>query len=170
MITLVVAKNENNVIGEDNQLIWHLPNDLKHFKQITSGHPIIMGRKTFESVGKPLPNRTNIVITRNKSWKAEDVLVVYSLEEAIEIGQKIDEQIFIIGGGVIFELSMKVADAIELTQIHNHASGDSFFPAIDPKIWQEISREDFEKDGKNPFDYSFIRYERRNPIRKLKEN
>lgn len=161
MITLVVAKNENNVIGEDNQLVWHLPNDLKHFKQITSGHPIIMGRKTFDSVGRPLPNRTNIVITRNKKWTAEGVEVAYSLEEAIEKAYQIDQDIFIIGGGVIFELSMDLADAIELTQIYNHQKGDAFFPEIKVEEWVEVSREDFEKDEKHPFDYSFIRYEKK---------
>jgi len=161
MITLVAAKNEKNVIGDDNQLIWHLPNDLKHFKQITGGHPILMGRKTFDSIGKPLPNRLNIVITRNRRWHFEGVEVAYSLKEAIEIGLKADPEIFIIGGGKIFEESMEIADAIELTEIYNQLNGDALFPEINPEIWQEVSRQNHQKDEKNQFDYSFIRYEKR---------
>lgn len=161
MITLVVAISENRVIGRDNQLIWHLPNDLKHFKQITTGHPIIMGRKTFDSMGKALPNRTNIVITRNENWSAENVITTHSLGKAIETAQEIDEEIFIIGGGVIFNMSMDIADAIELTIIHQGFEGDVFFPEIEDEIWEEVSREFNEKDEKNQYDYSFIRLERK---------
>lgn len=160
MITLVVAKNENNVIGDDNQLIWHLPNDLKHFKKITTGHPILMGRLTYESIGKPLLNRTNIVITRNKNWSADGVVVTHSLQEAIKAGHDIDEEIFIIGGGKIFEQSMELADVIELTEVYNDIDGEILFPEIDSEIWKEVSREEFEKDEKHQFDYSFVRYER----------
>ena len=160
MITIIVAKSENNVIGNDNQLIWHLPNDLKHFKQLTSGHPIIMGRKTYESIGKPLPNRTNIVITRNKDWNPEGVLVVNSLQDAIEKSKEIDEEVYIIGGGNIYEQAMDWADALEVTEVHHSFEGDTRFPAIDEKIWKEVSRERFEKDENNEFDYSFVRYER----------
>lgn len=161
MITLVVAISENRVIGRDNQLIWHLPNDLKHFKAITTGHPIIMGRKTFDSMGRALPNRTNIVITRNKNWSAENVTTTHSLDKAIVIAQEIDEEIFIIGGGAIFNMSMDKADVIELTIIHHEFEGDVFFPEIDENIWQEVSREFHEKDEKNDYDYSFIRLERK---------
>lgn len=161
MITIVVAKNEKNVIGDDNQLIWHLPNDLKHFKQITTGHPIIMGRLTFESMGKPLPNRTNIVITRNDNWKAEGTLIVHSLIEAIKKAYELDNEIFIIGGGQIFKDAIDLADVIELTEVYNHLDGEVLFPEINPKIWNEVSRKNFEKDEKHPFAYSFIRYEKR---------
>lgn len=161
MITLVVAKNEKNVIGDDNQLIWHLPSDLKHFKEITTGHPILMGRKTFDSIGKPLPNRLNIVITRNRTWQADGVEVAHSLEEAVETGLKAAPNIFIIGGGKIFEESMEIADAIELTEIYNQLDGDALFPEINTEIWEEVSRQDYKKDEKNQFDYSFIRYEKR---------
>lgn len=161
MITLVVAKNEKNVIGDDNQLIWHLPNDLKHFKEITTGHPIIMGRLTFESMGRALPNRTNIVITRNKNWKHEGVIVVHSLKSGIKKAYEFDDDIYIIGGGQIFRDSMELADAIELTEVYNDADGEILFPEIDSEIWEEISRQDFKKDEKNPFDYSFIRYEKK---------
>lgn len=159
-LIIIVAKAENNVIGNENQLIWHLPNDLKHFKQLTSGHPIIMGRKTFESIGKPLPNRTNIVITRNKDWNPEGVLVANSLHEAIEKGREIDEEVYIIGGGNIYEQSMDWADALEVTEVHHLFEGDAKFPEIDLTIWKETSREDFEKDEKHLFDFSFVRFER----------
>lgn len=161
MITIIVAKSENNIIGNDNQLIWHLPNDLKHFKQLTSRHPIIMGRKTYESIGKPLPNRTNIVITRNKDWNPEAVLVVNSLQDAIEKSKEIDEEVYIIGGGNIYEQAMDWADALEVTEVHHSFEGDTKFPEIDLAIWEETSREDFGKDEKHEYDYSFVRYERR---------
>lgn len=161
MITIIVAKSENNVIGNDNQLIWHLSSDLKRFKALTTGHPIIMGRKTYESIGKPLPNRTNIVITRNKDWNPEGILVVNSLHEAIEKGKKLDEEIFIIGGGNIYEQAMDWADALEVTEVHRTFEGDTKFPEIDLSIWKETAREDFGKDEKNELGYSFVRFERK---------
>lgn len=161
MITLVAAKNEKNVIGDDNQLIWHLPNDLKHFKQITTGHPVIMGRLTFESMGRPLPNRTNIVITRNKDWNAEGVIVVHSLQSAVEKAYELDEEVFVIGGGQIYNQAIEIADVIELTEVYNQAEGETYFPFIDPEVWQLVSKLNFSKDEKHPFDYSFVRYERR---------
>ena len=162
MITIIVAKAENNVIGNENQLIWHLSSDLKRFKSLTSGHPILMGRKTYESIGKPLPNRTNIVITRNEEWKEVGVFTSNSLEEAIKKAKEFDDEIFIIGGGNIYAQSMYLADSLEITEVHHEFEGDTRFPEIDEKIWKEVSRERFEKDEKNEFDYSFVRYERRN--------
>ncbi|MBA5629374.1 dihydrofolate reductase [Moheibacter lacus] len=162
MITIIVAKAENNVIGNENQLIWHLSSDLKRFKSLTSGHPILMGRKTYESIGKPLPNRTNIVITRNEEWKEVGVFTSNSLEEAIKKAKEFDDEIFILGGGNIYKQSMKFADFLEITEVHQEFEGDTRFPEIDEKIWKEVSRERFEKDEKNEFDYSFVRYERRN--------
>ena len=159
-LTIIVAKAENNVIGNENQLIWHLPNDLKHFKNLTSGHPIIMGRKTFESIGKPLPNRTNIVITRNSNWNADGVLTANSLEEAIEKAKELDPEVFIIGGGNIYEQAMDWADALEVTEVHHSFEGDTKFPEIDLSVWKETSREKFGKDEKHLFEYSFVRYER----------
>lgn len=161
MIHLVVAKSDNNVIGHDNQLIWHLPNDLKHFKEITTGHPIIMGRKTFESIGRALPNRTNIIITRNKNYSIENTKVAHSLNEAIEIAKKIDEDIFIIGGGKIYEQALDLVDILEVTEVHGNFEGDTYFPEIDLNVWKEISRIKHHKDEKNKFDYSFVRYERK---------
>ena len=159
-LTIIVAKAENNVIGNENQLIWHLPNDLKHFKNLTSGHPIIMGRKTFESIGKPLPNRTIIVITRNSYWNAEGVVIANSLDEAIEKAKELDPEVFIIGGGNIYEQAMDLADVLVVTEVHHSFEGDTKFPEIDLNIWKEISREKFGKDEKHTFEYSFVLYER----------
>lgn len=161
MITIVVAKSENNVIGNNNELIWHLPNDLKRFKQLTTGHPIIMGRKTFESIGKPLPNRVNIVITRNRDWNPEGITIVNSLEEAIENAKESDHDIFIIGGGNIYEQALWLADALEVTEVHQAFEGDAHFPEINSGEWKEVSRERFPKDEKHAYEYSFIRYERK---------
>ena len=160
MITLVVAMGLNREIGVDNKLPWHLPKDLKHFKEITSGHPIIMGRKTYESIGKPLPNRTNIVISRKKDWFEEEILIVGSIKEAIKFGQKIDEDIFIIGGGNIFEQTMDIADKLEVTEIKTNIEADTFFPKIDPKIWTKTDEVCHEKDEKNNFDFCFQTFQR----------
>lgn len=161
MITIVAAKSQNNIIGKDNDLAWYLPNDLKHFKAITSGHPIIMGRKTFDSIVKPLPNRANIVVTRNPDWTADGVIVTHSLEEAISKAQEIDEEIFIIGGGKIFEEAMPLTEALEMTVIYKDFDGDTSFPEIDSDTWKEVSKEEFKADEKNQYDYAFVRYERR---------
>lgn len=160
-ITLIVAKAENNVIGNDNQLIWHLPNDLKRFKALTTGHPILMGRKTYDSIGRPLPNRTNIVITRNSEWNQEGILTADSLEKAIEIAQEIDSEIFIIGGGNIYEQALNFADVLEVTEVHQDFKGDTKFPEIDGNNWKETFREKHPKDEKHSIEYSFVRYERK---------
>lgn len=160
MTTIVVAMGEKNEIGVDNKLLWHLPKDLKHFKDLTSGHPIIMGRKTYESIGKPLPNRTNIVVSRKKNWFQEGILIVGSIKEALKFAKKIDENVFIIGGGNIYEQTMEVADKLEVTLVKAQLEADTFFPKIDPKIWK-LSEEIFhEKDEKNEYDFSFQTYER----------
>ena len=160
MINVIVAKASNNVIGAKNELIWHLPNDLKHFKNLTSGHPIIMGRKTFESLGRPLPNRTNIVITRDKNWQAENVEKEFSLEKAIESAKKINEDIYIIGGGNIYKQAMEFADVLYITEVHHEFEGDTYFPEIDEEIWEEVDRENFMKDEKHPYAYSYVTYKR----------
>jgi len=143
MISLVVAMTENRVIGIENRLPWHIPEDLKRFKKITSGHPIIMGRKTFESIGRPLPNRTNIVITRNKDYRAEGVVSCFSLEEAIEWAGRAPGagEIFVIGGGEIFKQALPKADRIYLTIVEWPFEGDAFFPAFDEKKFREVSQE-----------------------------
>lgn len=160
MTTIVVAMGEKNEIGADNQLLWHLPKDLKHFKDLTSGHPIIMGRKTYESIGKALPNRTNIIISRKKNWFEEGILIVGSIKEAVKFAKKIDENVFIIGGGNIYEQTMEVADKLEVTLVKAELKADTFFPKIDPKIWKLTEEVFHEKDDKNQYDFSFQTYEK----------
>lgn len=159
-ITLIVAKAENNVIGNNNELIWHLPNDLKRFKALTTGHPILMGRKTFESIGRPLPNRINIVITRNLEWNQEGIQTATSLENAIEVASQNDSEIFIIGGGNIYQQSLELADVLEVTEVHQEFEGDAHFPEIDLSIWKETFREKHPIDEKHKFEYSFVTYEK----------
>lgn len=158
MIKLIVAKASNNVIGNDNDLIWHLPNDLKHFKNLTTDHPIVMGRKTYLSLGRPLPNRTNIVITRDASFNDEKVVITYSLEEAIEKAKEINEDFFIIGGGTIYKQAMPFVDELYITEVHHEFDGDTYFPEIDEDDFEEISREHHLKDEKHPYAYSFVTY------------
>jgi len=158
-ISLLVAMSENNVIGKDNQLIWHLPEDLKLFKRLTMGHHMIMGRKTFESIGKLLPGRTTIIITRDKSYTHPGSLIAYSLDEALDLAKN-DDEVFIIGGGQIFKESLDIADKIYLTQIYHHFEGDVYFPEIDFSKWKRIKREDHEPDEKNPYFYSFCELEK----------
>lgn len=160
-ISLVVAASENNAIGKNNQLIWHLPNDLKFFKNTTWGFPVIMGRKSFESVNKPLPGRTNIVITTNPDWKAETVIVVNNLKDAIQKAAETNsKQIFIIGGGEIYKQSMDIADSIYITRVHADVEGDTFFPVIDESKWKLTSNQDFEADEKHAYSYSFQIWEK----------
>ena len=160
MITLIVAMGKNREIGKENQLLWHLPKDLKHFKELTSGYPIIMGRKTYESIGKPLPNRTNIVISRKNDWFEEGILIVGSIKEAVKFAKKIDEEVFIIGGGNIYEQTIDLADKLEVTLVDAVLDADTFFPKINEKIWQKTNEERHQKDKKNEFDFCFQTYER----------
>ena len=160
-LSLIVAVSENDVIGKDNDLIWHLKNDLKRFKELTSGHCIIMGRKTFESFPKPLPNRTHIVITRQEDYNAPDgVIVVNSLEAALKMAEQ-DTNPFIIGGGEIYKQALKVVDTIEFTRVHHNFEGDTFFPVINETIWKETNRIFNKKDDLHKFDFSYITYKRR---------
>ena len=159
--TIIVAVAENNAIGKDNQLLWHLSDDLKRFKSLTSGHHIIMGRKTFESFPKPLPNRTHVVITKQEDYKVpHGIIVVNSLKDALDVAKE-DNQPFIIGGGEIYNQSLEVANKIELTRVHHNFEADTFFPKIDNSIWKETSNVYHKKDAKNEFDYSFISYTRK---------
>lgn len=151
---------EKNEIGFENQLLWHLPKDLKHFKDITSGHPIIMGRKTYESIGKPLPNRTNIVVSRKKDWFEEGILIVGSIKEALKFAKKIDEEVFVIGGGNIYEQTMDLVDKLEVTLVKADLQADTFFPKIDQKIWKKTNEICHEKDEKNGYDFCFQTFER----------
>lgn len=154
MITMVAAAAENNALGKNNDLLWHLPDDFKRFKQITSGHYIIMGRKTFESFPKPLPNRTHVIITRQKNYNPEGCIIVDSIEKAIEVCPK-DQDTFIIGGGEIYNLAMNFADSIELTRVHENFEADTFFPEIDLKQWKLTSEEYHPKDEKHKFDFTY---------------
>ena len=158
-LTIIVAAGENNAIGKDNKLIWHLSDDLKHFKALTNGHHIIMGRKTFESFPKPLPNRTHVVITRQKDYKVpEGVIVVNSLEDALD-ASRFDTQPFVIGGGEIYKQAMPLVDKLEITRVHaDFENADTFFPEIDDSKWQEVSRRTHDADEKHAYSFSFITY------------
>ncbi|RZA00851.1 MAG: dihydrofolate reductase [Sphingobacteriaceae bacterium] len=158
-ISIVVAIAKNHAIGKDNQLLWHLPKDLKHFKEITSGHTIIMGRKTYESVGKPLPNRRNIIITR-QNITIEGCEVVNSIDDALKLCTGEDE-VFIVGGAEIYKQAMPLTDRIYLTIVHQEFEGDTYFPEIKEGIWKETARQDHGTDEKHLFSYSFITLERR---------
>ena len=157
-ITIIVAAAENNAIGKDNGLIWSLPNDLKRFKKLTSGHSIIMGRKTFDSFPGLLPNRKHIVISRNKNISfSDEVTVVNNFEDAIrETGD--DENPFIIGGGQIYKLAMDLGDKIELTRVHEEFKADTFFPKIDEDKWELINEEFNEKDERHQFSFTYKTY------------
>ena len=161
-LTIIVAAGEDNAIGKDNDLIWHLSDDLKRFKSLTNGHHIIMGRKTFESFPKPLPNRIHVVITRQSNYKAPDgVIVVNSMEDALDVARH-DKQPFIIGGGEIYRQSMTLADKIEITRVHHSFDdADTFFPEIDTAIWKETFREFHDKDEKHDYAFTFFTYERK---------
>jgi dihydrofolate reductase len=158
-VSIIVAIGENHAIGKSNQLLWHMPNDLKHFKDITSGRTIIMGRKTFDSVGKPLPRRRNIVVTR-QDITIPGCEVVKSIEDGLALCKDEDE-VFIGGGAEIYKLAMHLTDRIYLTIIHKSFDADTFFPEIDKNEWKEILREDYQADEKNPYPYSFITLERK---------
>jgi len=155
-ISLIVAASENNAIGKDNQLLWNLPNDLKFFKNTTWGMPVIMGRKTYESLDKPLPGRFNYVITRQADWAAEGVTVVKDIQAALQKATETNcKEIFIIGGGEIFKQSMDLADKIYMTRVHANLDGDVFFPEIDESKWEMISNIDLPADDKHAYAYSF---------------
>lgn len=158
-LSIVVAISENNAIGKNNQLLWHLPADLKHFKAITTGHPIIMGRKTFDSIGKPLPNRRNIVITRNNNLKIEGVEVVNNIASALSLCEKEDE-VFILGGAEIYKQAIAIANRIYLTTVHQHYEADAFFPEFESKEWLIINEEHHQPDEKNSVAYTFSTLER----------
>ncbi len=161
-LILIAAVANNNVIGRDNKLLWHQPADLKHFKKLTTGHTLIMGRKTFESIGKALPGRRTIIVTRQKDYKAEGCEIVPDLKEAIcKVREESD--VFVAGGGEIYRqvIGLHYARRIFLTRIYANFEGDSFFPDIDPEKWELIDREEFEPDDKNPYPYAFLTYKRR---------
>lgn len=161
-ISSIVAASENNAIGKDNDLMWNLPDDMKFFKQKTTGHPIIMGRKTYDSMGKPLPRRVNIVLTRNNDFTAEGVEVFHDIEPAIEFAKKLDQdEIFIIGGAKIYELAMPYIDRIYLTRVHGNFEGEVYFPELKAENWETISKEYHPADERHDFSFTFYTLERK---------
>jgi dihydrofolate reductase len=160
-IIIVAAYAQNRVIGKDNDLVWHLPKDLKHFKELTLGHPMIMGRKTFESFGKPLPGRTSIIITRDRHYQQESCIVVHSLEEAVNEAKKLDDQIYIAGGAEIYKQALPITDIMYLTEVKASPEGDTFFPEFSANEWQETARKSFNKDEKHQYAFDFVTWERK---------
>lgn len=156
-ISIIAAASENNGLGKNNELVWHLPDDFKRFKQLTTGHHIIMGRKTFESFPKPLPNRTHIIVTKNKHYKAVNCLIAHSIEEAITLAAS-DDNPFIIGGGEIYALAMPFADKIELTRVHTEVDADAFFPEINGDCWKLVNEVFHPKDEKHKYDFTYQTY------------
>lgn len=156
-LSIIVAADENLGIGKDNKLMWHLPNDLKFFKNKTMGHHMIMGRKTYESIGKPLPGRTSIIVTRNKNYLAEGVLVVNSLEDGISLAASRGEtEAFVIGGAELINDSVQMADCIYFTEVKSKFDADVFLKTFDQSKWKEVMREDHQADEKHAFPYSFV--------------
>ncbi len=161
ILSFIAAIGKNNELGKGNDLVWRFPEDQKFFRETTSGHPIIMGRKTFESIGRPLPDRRNIVITRDKTYLRHGVDIAHSLDEALNLVKDTENEVFIIGGAEIFKQSMSMADKLYITHVEaEDKSADIFFPNINESEWQEVSREEHEMDEKNPYKYAFVIYER----------
>jgi len=161
-IALIAAVANNHVIGAENRLIWHLPADLKHFKTLTMGNTIVMGRKTFESIGKPLPGRRNIVITRNKDFNAPGCEIAYSLEEALKMSNK-GETVYVIGGADIYHQTIDHphTKVLYITRIFACFEGDAFFPSVEPAKWKLVERLDHKPDEKNPYPFTFLTYHRK---------
>lgn len=159
-LSLIVARASNGVIGNNNDLIWHLPDDLKFFKQKTSGHHIIMGRKTFESVGRPLPNRTNVIITGNPQFQAEGAVIMHSLEEALALAKEDDEP-FVVGGAELYELAMPHVDCMYITEIHAEYEGDTRFPDFDKSQWDISDEQAHPADDKHAVPFTITTYKRR---------
>ena len=160
MVIMIAAVAENNALGKNNDLLWHLPNDFKRFKEITSGHHIIMGRKTFESFPKPLPNRTHVIITRQNNFEHEGCIVVQNIEKALSVCP-INKNLYIIGGGEIYQQSISFADQLDITRVHHSFDADVYFPEIDPEIWELTSETYHSKDERHLFDYTFQTFVRK---------
>ena len=159
LISIIVAVAKNGVIGKDNQLLWRLPDDLKRFKQLTLGHPMIMGRKTFESIGKPLPGRTSIVITNQKDFSVEGIIVAHSLDEALNIARGLEEkEAFIIGGGEIYKQALPLTDHLYVTEVDLVIDGDTFFEIANPAAWKETERIIHEPDERHALKFEFVNY------------
>ncbi len=162
IISIVVAAANNNVIGKDNQLLWRLPKDMRHFRNITWGMPVVMGRKTFESLGKPLAGRKNIVITRQSDWNVPGTIAVKSLDDAAFLVNEMDvKEMLVIGGGEIYKQAFDKANRIYLTRVDAEPEGDTYFPALNPAAWNLVSQKDYEADEKHMYGYSFQVWEAR---------
>ena len=159
IVSIIAAMSENRVIGRHNKLPWHLPADMKHFKRLTMGKPVVMGRKTFESIGGPLSGRTNIVITRNKQYHTDDCIIVHSIDEAFDLA-KTSNELMVIGGASFYEQALPLADRMYLTLVHTTLSGDALFPQYKEEDWIVVNRSDHEADDKNSLAYSFIEMQR----------
>ncbi len=155
-LSIIAGIGINNELGNNNGLLWQLPNDLKHFKDTTTGHPIIMGRRTFDSIGRPLPNRTNIVITRDAGFNADGIVVAHSFEEAIAPYKQTDQEIFIIGGGQLYAETLPYADKLYITKVNGSFDADVFFPAINPDEWKVVSTEAHGADERHAYAYTFV--------------
>ncbi len=165
-LSLICAMASNGIIGRNNGLPWHLPEDLRYFKATTMGHSIIMGRKTWESIGRPLPGRTSIVVTRDADYVAEGAKVVYSMQDALRLAESIavidgTEEAFVIGGAALYATAMPIADRFHLTRVHAEVEGDTVLSGFDESEWREVSRDDFQRNEANPFDYSICILEKR---------
>lgn len=158
-IILIAAVAENNAIGKNNEMAWHLPKDFRYFRLKTLEHTVIMGRKTFESMGKALPERRNIVITRDQEWRAEDVDVANSIDEALKYCRD-EQEVFVIGGGEIYKQALPLASKVLLTRVHTHIDGDAFFPELPSEEWKLVESDPHKKDDRHAFDYTFEVYER----------
>ena len=174
ILSIIAGIGKNNELGLENKLLWDLPRDMKHFREATSGHPVIMGQNTFESIGKPLPNRRNIILTKDTSYNPEGIEVAYSIEEAIKLartspqpspykgeGENAEEEVFVIGGAQIYKQMIDKADKLYITHVGKEFTADTFFPTIDLNYWKEISREHFDADKQNNLPMDFVVYEKK---------
>ena len=162
---MIVAMAKNRVIGRKNQLPWHLPEDLKYFKRVTMGKPIVMGRKTYESIGRPLPGRLNVVLTRDAKWQTEGVVSAQTIDAAFSVAiaeakSKEKDEVMVIGGDQVYALCLPLVDRLYVTQVHAEVDGDAYFPEVDWGQWQQVSSEAHQASDNNPYDYSFVVYDR----------
>lgn len=162
MISMIVAVSSNSVIGRDGDLPWHMPADLKRFKRLTMGHHLIIGRRTWDEVGAPLPGRIMVVVTRDTEFRVDGATVVHSLDEALQVVEG-DDEVFIAGGGEIYRQALPLADRVYLTRVHAEIDGDTTFPELEEEEWRLVDREDHGSDDRNPYPYSFLTYDRVNP-------
>lgn len=161
ILSIIAAIGKNNELGRDNQLLWNLPADMKHFREKTSDHPVVMGSKTFESIGRPLPNRRNIVIARDTEYKKDGVEIVHSIEKVMDLFKNAESEVFVIGGGQIYKAMLPFAQKLYITHVDASLPADTFFPEINPAEWQETDNETHGSDEKNAYAYTFTTYERK---------